>query len=190
MSAKPSTPMGANNLAERYRRVMDQSQKTQEEPDYTKMSLTELGQSVIMFGEAKKGQTFEKVVQSDQSYVAWFTNKFQSSQKHEHRKFLYFVQKFVEKAEKMPIANQAMGQDLPKSQGHMTVQYPEEAVPVIDLSDDEENSLWDVIEGQRQQINQMENNQTQRISNLEVAMGQIMGQLRELAHHLKGPTEQ
>lgn len=189
MSTAPSETSFQGNLAERYRRVMSQSHQNPEEPDFTKMSLTELGQSVITFGEAKKGQSFEKVVQGDQSYVMWFTNKFQHSQKYQHRRFLHYVQRFVDQEEETQTSTQPKSRAMPKSQGLMMVNLSEETAPAIDLSDDE-NPMWDVIEGQRQQLNWMENQQSQRISNLEVALGQIVGQLQELTHHLKGAQEQ
>jgi hypothetical protein len=69
------------------------------------------------------------------------------------------------------------------------VNLSEDTPPAIDLSDDE-NPMWDMIEGQQQQLNWMENQQSQRISHLEVALGQIVGQLQELTHHLKGAQEQ
>eukprot|EP00435_Cladocopium_sp_Y103_P034896 s1941_g9.t1 len=176
------------NLAERFRRVMDQAQQS-EGQDYTKMTMEELGQSVITFGEAKKGQTFEKVLQTDQSYVAWFTGKFASSQKYEHRRFLFYIQKFVDQAEAMQSTTQPKSRSKPKGPTQLKVHLPSDTEEIPDLSD-EESSMWDIIEGQRQQINQLENNQSQRISQLEVALGQIVGQLRELTCHLKGPEDQ
>ena len=69
------------------------------------------------------------------------------------------------------------------------VHLTDEDTHVPEVSDDE-NTMWDLIEGQRQQICQLENHQSQRINNLEVAMGQIVGQLQELTRHLKGAEEQ
>lgn len=167
---------------------MEVHQKSPEEPDFTKMKLEDLGQSVITFGEAKKGQSFETVVMGDQSYVAWFTTKFAHSQKYQHRKFIHYIKMFVEQAEMQQGTTAPKSRPAPKGATHMMVHLPEEDTP-IDVSDDE-TSLWDIIEGQRQQINQMENNQSQRISNLESALGQIAGQLQELTHHLKGAETQ
>jgi hypothetical protein len=168
---------------------METSQRAQEEPDYTKMTLEELGQSVITFGEAKKGQSYEKVLRGDQSYVTWFTTKFADSQKYPHRRFLFYVQKFVEQEETIQVTARPKSRPAPKSNPHMMVHLTDEDTPVPEVSDDE-NTMWDLIEGQRQQICQLENHQSQRINNLEVAMGQIVGQLQELTRHLKGAEEQ
>ena len=189
MSSSHSAVPTKGNLAERFRRVMETSQRAQEEPDYTKMTLEELGQSVITFGEAKKGQTYEKVLQGDQSYVTWFTTKFADSQKYPHRRFLFYVQKFVEQAETIQVTAQPKSRPAPKSNPHMMVHLTDEDTHVPEVSDDE-NTMRDLIEGQRQQICQLENHQSQRINNLEVAMGQIVGQLQELTRHLKGAEEQ
>jgi hypothetical protein len=121
--------------------------------------------------------------------VTWFTNKFQHSQKYQHRRFLHYVQEFVSQAEEVQKTTQPKSRAMPKSQGHMMVNLSEDTPPAIDLSDDE-NPMWDMIEGQQQQLNWMENQQSQRISHLEVALGQIVGQLQELTHHLKGAQEQ
>ena len=189
MSSSHSVCPTKGNLADRFRRVMETSQGSQEEPDYTKMTLEELGQSVITFGEAKKGQTYEKVLQGDQSYVTWFTTKFAHSQKYHHRRFLFYVQKFVEQAETIQVTAQPKNRPAPKSNPHMMVHLIDEDTPVPEVSD-EENSMWDIIEEQRQQISQLESHQSQRINSLEVAMGQIVGQLQELTRHLKGAEEQ
>ena len=189
MPASSSETSGKENLAERFRRVMEVSQKSSEEPDFSKMTLEELGQSVITFGEAKKGQSYETVVKGDQSYVAWFTNKFANSPKYHHRRFLHYVQKFVEQAEAMQGTVQPKSRPAPKGPSQLMVHLPEEPTP-IDVSDEEETALWDVIDGQRQQINQLESHQGQRIANLEMALNQIAGQLQELTQHLKDPAAQ
>ena len=137
MSSSHSAGPTKGNLAERFRRVMETSQRAQEEPDYTKMTLEELGQSVITFGEAKKGQTYEKVLQGDQSYVTWFTTKFAGSQKYPHRRFLFYVQKFVEQAETIQVTAQPKSRPAPKSNPHMMVHLTDEDTPVPEVSDDE-----------------------------------------------------
>lgn len=189
MPAAASETQPKGNLAERFRRVMDLNQQSSEDPDYTKMTLEELGQSVITFGEAKRGQTYTKVVQGDQGYVTWFTNKFNNSQKYEHRRFLWYIQMFVNQAESLQSTTKAKSRAAPKGPVQMMVNLPDESTTVPDLSEDE-SSMWDVIEGQRHQINQLENQQGQRIYHLEVALGQVVGQLQELTRHLKGAEDQ
>eukprot|EP00435_Cladocopium_sp_Y103_P064884 s1727_g26.t1 len=69
-----STTGKAATLADRFRQVMDHARQVEDESDFTQLTLQELGKSTISFGEAKKGMTYESVLQTDQSYVAWFTN--------------------------------------------------------------------------------------------------------------------
>ena len=64
-----------------------------------------------------------------------------------------------------------------------------EEVEIQETSEDE-GSVWDLIEGQHHQIAQLENHQGARITNLECDIHEIVGQLRELTCHLKGPVEQ
>ena len=177
------------SLAERFRSVMDQTQQSSEAADFTQLTLQELGKGMISFGEAKKGMTYEKVVQTDQSYVSWFTNKFAQSKKCEHQRLLHYIQKFVEQAKAAQGSTQPKSKAKPKSATMTALHGPAEEVEIHDTSE-EEGSMRDLIEGQRQQTDHLEQNQGARIANLEMALNQIVGQLQDLTCHLKGTATQ
>ena len=49
----------------------------------------------IAFGEARVGQTFQEVIQTDPKYVQLFTRKYGDSQKETHKALLYFINLYL-----------------------------------------------------------------------------------------------
>ena len=79
-------------------------QKVQQPPpnpeyDFSHMSMDQLEVSKIQFGKTHVGKTFNHMWTREQKWVMWFTQHYHSSNKWEHRVFLYYVEKKVERCE-------------------------------------------------------------------------------------------
>ncbi|OLQ11318.1 hypothetical protein AK812_SmicGene4852 [Symbiodinium microadriaticum] len=61
--------------------------------------LDQLGETVIRFGKAMKGRTFQDVIQNETDWVSWMLDHMSSSTKMEHVAFLTYVRRYVEEAE-------------------------------------------------------------------------------------------
>ena len=59
----------------------------------------ELGNQVILFGEAKKGRKFTDVVGTGPNYCNWFLRKWGSSPKKGHQMFSLFLSMWTERQE-------------------------------------------------------------------------------------------
>ena len=140
------------------------------------MTFEELGQCQITFGQAKLGQTFQEVVEQDRRYTAWFVSKYATSEKICHRKFIRYVELFVEKAEVQKKTPQSKKMAKAKSAPHANMAETE---PVPSSSEEEpvqDGETWDVIEHRALQ--------DQRLESLEGAMGQIINQLQILTQNV------
>ena len=92
-----------------------QSMQEQEvRDDLSHLTLQELENEVISFGEAHMGQTFAEAW-SDQEWVKFMTSRYRKSSKEAHMRFLRFVELKIEKME----AEMQQRPVMPKSQGPM-----------------------------------------------------------------------
>lgn len=96
LSAPADPP--ALSLSARFSRLHDPSASfTVDEVEA--MPLEQLGQTVIKFGKAMKGHTFEHTVQHETDWVRWMLEHMGSSTKMEHVAFVTYVRRYVEEAE-------------------------------------------------------------------------------------------
>ena len=63
------------------------------------MPLEQLGETVIMFGQAMKGRTFVDTVTNETEWVRWMLDNMATSPRMEHVAFMTYVRRYVEKAE-------------------------------------------------------------------------------------------
>jgi len=68
-------------------------------PELEPMSLLEMEQLEINFGNTHKGKTFIHMWEMEQGWVTWFVAHYQNSTNLKHRRFLSFVTSMVERAE-------------------------------------------------------------------------------------------
>lgn len=132
------------------------------------MPLEELAQAKIAFGEAKKGQTFAKVLE-DSRYVTWFLGHYQDSTKPVHKAFVTFVRRQIE-------AQEAVVTSAPKSRAKakaMPTSRPATAEEVDSWIAQEPLEMWDMIEEDQSTRQELEI-QSQRLTRLEETMNQIL----------------
>ncbi|CAK8985304.1 Hypothetical protein (Fragment) [Durusdinium trenchii] len=171
-----------------------QQAETQEEEEYRHLSLTELHNHKISFGTQKKGMTFKEVCDSDHRYVAWFANTYGDSTKHSHKKFLHYVNLYTEHLETQnegkPKSSAYPG-TMPKSRaqpksvvkGKITSPRGEQTPPtppssqISPRSPRSHNETWELVGEETE-------HQNQRISQIEMAMGQVVQQLQILTTQL------
>ena len=95
--------MAMSTLAQRLRKVQQPSPEP--EYDFSHVSMDTLEVTKINFGK-HAGKTFNHLWCEEQPWVLWFTQHFHKSTKTEHRQFLYYVDKKIERCEltgvKMP----------------------------------------------------------------------------------------
>lgn len=152
------------------------------------MSLQELGQVTISFGQAKLGQTFQEVLTEDPGYVKWFVGRYEKEKKYpEHVPFLTFIRRTVEELENQESKENKKQSEKSKFPGTFKSQPKSLAAPPIPLDDSssEDESTkphWQVIEENEQQaVRQEMEHQHLRLNNIEQTMGQVMDQLSQIA---------
>ena len=171
--------MASMSLAERFQAVTAHV-KTEE---YQKKSYDELSKMTIAFGEAKVGQTFQEVIQTDPKYVQWFTRKYGESQKETHKAFLYFINLYVERQELTQGSDQKDPQKPHVSA--MALKAKSRAAPshnVDSVSQDswsEEDMPWIPTSAPHQMAEEVEI-QGARITRIEDSLTQITQQLQAL----------
>ena len=130
------------------------------------MPLEELAQAKIAFGEAKKGQTFAKVLE-DSRYVTWFLGHYQDSTKPVHKAFATFVRRQIE-------AQEAIVTSAPKSRAKAKA-TPTSLVGRRSRQLDCPGTPGDVGHDRRVQSTRQELEiQSQRLTRLEETMNQIL----------------
>ena len=67
--------------------------------EFQKLSLAEMSETRVTFGKTHVGKTYEEVWQSEKGWVKWFCKVYGDSGKEEHKKFLIFVERKVERLE-------------------------------------------------------------------------------------------
>jgi hypothetical protein len=190
--------MAMSTLSQRLQKVQQPSPDP--EYDFSHMSMDQLEVSKIQFGKAHVGKTFNHMWTREQKWIMWFTQHYHSSNKWEHRVFLYYVEKKIERCEltgvKMPTRS-AVDQATEKANGPPAqlqgAQPKAKAMPVQAtgaLTDpwdlDEDHELFDVLqEGELmptieplipdQTVNHLEN----RMAHVENALNKIINYIEQ-----------
>ena len=85
------------NLARRLQKV--QQPETAAVFDFSHLSMDQLETSKINFGKTHVGKSYLHMWTREQKWVLWFTQHYAQSQKYDHRMFLYYVEKKIERCE-------------------------------------------------------------------------------------------
>lgn len=85
------------NLAQRLQKV--QQPETAAVFDFSHLSMDQLETSKIKFGKTHVGKSYLHMWTREQKWVLWFTQHYAQSQKYDHRMFLYYVEKKIERCE-------------------------------------------------------------------------------------------
>ena len=172
--------MSQASLAERSEAVTTKTASENQDQELNQKSFQQLEKMQICFGQAKLGQTFKQVVTDDGRYCQWFLSRFSESKKPEHRAFVRFLSLWVERQElEKNAAPTPSSKSMPKAKAKCRAAAQDHVGSVIDL--EEEEDMWDTVTESPQMIAPLlENQNAQRIDNMEMMLGQIMSQLHTL----------
>ncbi|OLQ00779.1 hypothetical protein AK812_SmicGene16521 [Symbiodinium microadriaticum] len=91
---------GATTLAARFARLRNPSLNLSLE-ELENLTLEQLQDMTIDFGKAMKGRTYLDVVENEGDWTKWFLDHFKNSEKHNHKAFTIFVEKYVKQSEQI-----------------------------------------------------------------------------------------
>ena len=78
--------------------------------DFSHLSLAQLEETKVDFGQAHVGRTYREMWLNHQEWLLWFAGRYEKSGKEGHQKILHYVQLMVERAELtgqgVPLTNQ------------------------------------------------------------------------------------
>lgn len=110
--------MASNTVAQKMKAFQARQKGQSEEKtleQVNNMTLEELSQETIQFGQAKKGMSFIKAFQ-DHSWADWFVSHYEKSEKPQHRKFVRFVELTLDAEASADVQNQSR-----KTQGYQPI---------------------------------------------------------------------
>ena len=150
---------------------------------FKEMSLEEMGLTQVAFGKAQMGKTYVEVWESESSWLRWFVKTYESSNKVEHQKLIWYTQLRIERAElEMESAAPMTSSQMPlmplsaKAKAH-----PRSTAQVL-LEDTPAPEYWEETE-----VNMATNEHVQvlqqRMTNMENAMQEILSAVRSQAWH-------
>ena len=160
--------------------------------NFKHMSMKQLEDSVIDFGQAQLGLKYQEVWERHQDWVTWFTNKYEKSAKESHQRFLHFVQLKIERAE-------LEGKNIPLNAGPKTstmkpMMKPKAAppqiyqVPVASMPDmDEGEELFELLQTEEEMPTAAIEVSGNQIEHLETRMLHMEDALSRILAHLENP---
>ena len=166
------------SLAERFQAVTE----VKKNDEFLSKSFDEMAQMTIAFGEAKVGQTYLEVIETDPKYVQMFTKKYAESTKSSHKSFLFFIQMYVERKELTQ--EHSRPRDVPAPKG-MALKPKSRAMPPM-MSETASQGSWSEDldwEPEMPVMNPLSvevGQQNQRISAIEDSLAMISQQLQAL----------
>ena len=183
----------AETIAQRFQKAIQSSTDRTAKEEYLNLTLEELGLHPITFGKEKKGQQFQEVVQKDPRYVAWFVSTYKDSDKTCHQKFIHYVKLFTEDLELKNETQQDQAETTLRQGGNTAtpgavskakaMHRPSTSPGITRASPPSSNAstprsdAWELIREETVQ-------QNQRVTAIEGALTQIVGQLQLLSTHL------
>lgn len=133
--------MSEVNLAERFSAVNQAQGRKDQSHKLQSMSMEQLSELTIKFGDTKVGQTYRAVVTEDPKYCQWFLRKYSASEKPEHAEFIYFLSLWVERKELElgETIKTTTTKEVPKAKtGSASGKAVKPSTEVIDLDEEEE----------------------------------------------------
>ncbi|CAL1155270.1 unnamed protein product [Cladocopium goreaui] len=67
--------------------------------DFSHLSLSQLEETKVDFGQAHVGRTYREMWLNHQEWLLWFAGRYEKSGKESHQKILHYVQLMVERAD-------------------------------------------------------------------------------------------
>lgn len=114
--------------------------------DFSHLSLAQLEETKVDFGQTHNGKTYREMWQNHQDWILWFTGRYEKSGKESHQKMLHFIQLMIERAEltgtsvpmtKGPAPKSSLAMIKAKAMPKKAIQPPIEATSVWDATEEE-----------------------------------------------------
>ena len=186
ISIRPSSLMA---LAQRLKKLQVKADEKPE--DLSHLQLVDLHQEKIQFGQKHHGTSFQTVWETDQSWVTWVTQHYGASTKGAHRKFMWYVELQIEKAEKTGekiVMKEAQPEIGIKETGKFyhpqpkvrPSKCPETKINLADFEDEEEETFEMIAQYQEPPGPDVQHLEA-RMLNLENALQRVINHLEDQA---------
>ena len=119
--------------------------------DFSHLSLSQLEETKVDFGQAHVGRTYREMWLNHQEWLLWFAGRYEKSGKESHQKILHYVQLMVERAEvsgtRIPVhkgvpSSATLRKPKAKVMPKKTPQPQAEAISVWDAAEEEEFEMF------------------------------------------------
>lgn len=167
------------SLSRRLQRVLRPTNEDDFEV-FLQMAVEQMGEMPITFGKAHMGQTYAEVWNNERSWVRWFVNTYENSEKVERKKFLEYVNRMVSRQElELGLSEQdPTEQSVVRPKAKAKPKAKSAAVPEVPVAMPEDEIEWDLMSVNIQQQENIEALQN-RMLYLENAMGEILNHVRQ-----------
>ena len=166
------------SLAQQFKEF-NKTQKSQVSHEVvSSMTLEELESEKIVFGEAKKGQTFSKAFE-DQAWTEFILSRFENSEKPEHMMYIHYIRLRLQAEQKKSKVPQNTKEDTKSTKGMPPVPHDvwEELQPV-----DGTEAVMNVAFVQEEMHDLRQSNQSlfHRVGQIEFMMQEVLEHLRKM----------
>ena len=185
--------MSMSTLAQRLQKV--QAPPVDQEPDFTQFSTDQMETMKIQFGKTHVDRTFNHMWCNEQRWVLWFAQHYHRSAKWEHRLFLHYVERKIERCEmtgvKMTVSNAISQDSVPKLEKSSlsTVALAPKAKcrpePMPEMGETMEPNMWD-LEGDPELFEVVEEHvQNARVDQMEARLASMENAINRIVLHLE-----
>eukprot|EP00434_Breviolum_minutum_P032343 symbB.v1.2.028601.t2/scaffold3045.1/size120917/6 len=166
-------PKMSTTLADRFKKVRDQEKEEDTLARLNAMSMQQLQELPIRFGQAKLGTPFHEVVHNDPGYCQWFLGLYGESKNPKHMEFVHYLRLYIERME-LENAESANEEEKPSGtkeppKGVKLAMPKNKATPSV--------ASWQEIEMEEQEERMILQH---RMDQMENVLSQIVQQLQHL----------
>ena len=163
-----------STLAAQFKALRKESKAEADREVLSKMSLEELANEKVAFGEAKKGCTFEKAFQ-DTQWTEFILNKYETSKKPEHQMYVKFVELKMQqiKKEGKGLSKMSTAPPVPFDVWEEVQAGEEQAMMAM--------ATYHPVTEEMEDLRQSNQNLSLRMGQIETVMGEILDQVRRLS---------
>lgn len=159
--------------------------------NFDHMSMKQLEDSVIDFGQAQLGLKYQEAWERHQDWVTWFINKYEKSAKESHQRFLHYVQLKIERAEldgtNIPLnAGPKTSAMKPKTKPKAAPRQIYQA-PVATMPNMEEEELFELLSAEEEMSIPAVEVPGNQVQHLETRMLHMEDALSRILAHLENP---
>ena len=86
-----------SSLSQRLKAIQTPSKP--EKFQFNHMSMADLEESIVTFGQTHRGKSYLEVWEKHQDWIGWFLSHFENSGKEEHQRMIHFIKCKIERAE-------------------------------------------------------------------------------------------